>query len=208
VAEALRATSAIDRAGEAGRGIRLGVREIGKIDLRGNAEDRGFMAAVGRVLDIVLPTDGCASAGKGDVTALWLGPDQWLLTCPLSDVSFFMNSLREALADEHHALTDVSDGRTVFRLSGPSARAVLAKGCPLDLHPRAFARGNCAGSGLAKAHVLIHLVEEDAASGPGFDVYVARSFARYLFAWLEDAGLEYGVQVAPYVDAWAGRPPT
>ena len=31
--------------------------------------------------------------------------------------------------------------------------------------------------------------------GPTFDVYVARSFAHYLFAWLEDAGREYGVQV-------------
>jgi sarcosine oxidase subunit gamma len=72
---------------------------------------------------------------------------------------------------------------------------VLAKGCPLDLHPRAFATGNCAQSLLAKASVLIHLPNDDAQRGPTFDLYVARSFAHYLFAWLEDAGREYGVQV-------------
>jgi sarcosine oxidase gamma subunit len=31
---------------------------------------------------------------------------------------------------------------------------------------------------------------------PTFDIYVARSFAEYLWAWLEDAGGEYGVAVA------------
>ena len=30
--------------------------------------------------------------------------------------------------------------------------------------------------------------------GATFDLYVARLFGRYLFGWLEDAGLEYGVQ--------------
>ena len=77
----------------------------------------------------------------------------------------------------HAAITDVTDGRVAFRLAGPSAREVLAKGCPLDLHPRAFAPGRCAQSLLAKASVLIHLVDDGPERGPSFDVYVARSFA-------------------------------
>ena len=72
---------------------------------------------------------------------------------------------------------------------------MLAKGCPLDLHPRAFTPGSCAQSLLAKADVLIHLRADDPRHGPTFDLYVARSFAHYLWAWLEDAGREYGVQV-------------
>ncbi len=75
----------------------------------------------------------------------------------------------------------------------PAPATVLAKGCPLDLHPRAFPPGSCAGSLLAKASVLIHLVEDE--PHPVFDLYVSRSFAHYLWAWIEDAGLEYGVQV-------------
>jgi sarcosine oxidase gamma subunit len=30
---------------------------------------------------------------------------------------------------------------------------------------------------------------------PDYDLYVQRSFAEYLWAWLEDAGTEYGVRV-------------
>jgi sarcosine oxidase, subunit gamma len=180
------------------RGIRLGERAgLGKIDLRGDAGERAFMTGVGRVLDLLLPTEPNTCATKGRVTALWLGPDEWLLTCPVDDTALFVNSLREALNGTHCAITEVSDARVALSLAGPSARDVLAKGCPLDLHPRNFTSGSCAQSLLAKAAVLIHLVEDDPAAGPAFEVYVARSYAQYLWAWLEDAGREYGVQVDP-----------
>jgi sarcosine oxidase subunit gamma len=180
------------------RGVRLGERlGLGKIDLRGDPHDRSFMTAVGRVLDLLLPGEPCGSARKGQLAALWLGPDQWLLTCPRDEVGSLLSALRDALADVHSAITDVSDARIALRVAGPSARDVLAKGCPLDLHPRAFAAGSCAQSLLAKASVLIHLVDDDQTRGPAFDVYVARSFAHYLWMWLEDAGREYGVQIEP-----------
>jgi sarcosine oxidase subunit gamma len=180
------------------RGARLGERrELGKIELRGNAQDRAFMAAVGRVLDLLLPGEPCTSATRGRLAALWLGPNQWLIACPADEVAGLISALREALAGGHSAIVDVSDARVALRLAGPSARDVLAKGCPLDLHPRAFAVGSCAQTVLAKAAVLIHLVDDDRARGPDFDVYVARSFASYAWMWLEDAGREYGVQVEP-----------
>lgn len=196
--KAIARTPAIAPAQLRPRGIRLGERQrLGKIDLRGDPGDRAFMTGVGRVLDLLLPTEPNSSASKNSITALWLGPDQWLLTCPIDDTAFFINSLRDALNDTHCAITDISDGRVSFSLAGPSARDVLAKGCPLDLHPRVFETGQCAQSLLAKVDVLLHLRADDPQSGPTFDLYVARSFAHYLWAWLEDAGLEYGVQVDP-----------
>lgn len=178
------------------RGVRLAERlDVGKIVLRGDPSDRAFLAATGRALDIVLPTEAGTSAQKETTGALWIGPDEWLITCPKAHLASLVGTLREALARVHAAVTDVSDGRAVLRVAGPSARALLAKGTPLDLHPRAFKVGSCAGTGLAKASVLLHLVAEEPQDGPAFDVYVGRSFGRYLFAWLEDAGLEFGVQV-------------
>jgi sarcosine oxidase, subunit gamma len=178
------------------RGIRLAERsDLGKIDLRGDPGDRAFMSAVGRCLELVLPGEPVTTATRGGLTAIWLGPDQWLITCPRDDVRHHMQALREALQDVHSAITDVSDGRVAFRLSGPSARDVLAKGCPLDLERPAFKAAMAAQSLLAKASVLIHLVADEAAGGPTFDVYAGRSFAHYVFTWLEDAGREYGVQV-------------
>jgi sarcosine oxidase subunit gamma len=157
------------------RGVRLGERQgLGKIDLRGDPHDRPFMTAVGRVLDLLLPSEPCTSAHKGHSDALWLGPDQWLLTCPAGETASLQSALREALAGVHGAVTDVSDAHVALRVAGPSARDVLAK-----------------------AAVLIHLVDNDRDRGPGFDLYVARSFAHYLWMWLEDAGREYGVSIEP-----------
>jgi sarcosine oxidase subunit gamma len=193
VPEPVRQAAAIEAARP--RGIRLGERRLGKIELRGDPGDRAFMAAVGRALDLLLPSEPNTTARRGGLAALWLGPDAWLLTCPTAEIATLIASLREALSDVHAAITDVSDGRVALRLLGPNARDVLAKGCPLDLHPRAFATGSCAQSLLAKASVLLHLLDDDPQHGPTFELYVARSFAHYLFAWLEDAGREYGVQV-------------
>jgi sarcosine oxidase subunit gamma len=180
------------------RGVRLSERSgLGKIDLRGDPHDRAFMAAVGRVLDLLLPSEPCTAAARDHIGALWLGPDEWLVTCPAAEVTGLQSALREALAAVHAAITDVTDGRVAIRLAGPSARDVLAKGCPLDLHARAFPAGRCAQSLLAKASVLIHLVDDEPERGPSFDVYIARSFAHYLWMWLEDAGREYGVLIEP-----------
>ena len=180
------------------RGVRLGEEVVlGKIDLRGDPHDRAFMAAVGRALDLLLPNEACTSASKEQIAALCLGPDQWLVTCRADDVPRLVGLLREALADVCAAITDMTDGRVAFRVAGPSARDVLAKGTPLDLHPRAFPPGTCAGTLLAKASVLIHVLDDDPERGPSFDVYVARSFADYLWVWLEDAGREYGVLIEP-----------
>ncbi len=47
----------------------------------------------------------------------------------------------------------------------------------------------------AKQHLDDEAVVQAGAEGPIFDIYVVRSFAEYLWAWLEDAGREYGVRV-------------
>ncbi len=176
----------------AARGIRIAeIRDLGKIDLRGDPSDRAFMSAAGRALDMLLPTEPCTSIRQGERNALWLGPDQWLITCPRREVADVMKGLDDALGAVHAAVTDVSAGRTIFRLSGANARDVLAKGCPLDLHDRVVKPGYVAGSVLAKITALFHLTDENT-----IDLYVGRSFADYLWAWLENAGMEYGVTVA------------
>jgi sarcosine oxidase subunit gamma len=186
--ETLQSRAAVSGVG-APRGVRLvEIQALGKVDLRGDPADRAFMSAVGRALDLVLPTEPLSSTVQGDVAALWQGPDQWLIVCPRDRVAGVIGRLREAIDGAHASVVDVSAGRVAFRLSGPNARDVLAKGCPLDLHPRAAKPGYVAGSVLAKITALIHLRDEDAV-----DLHVGRSFADYLWAWLEEAGLEYGV---------------
>ncbi len=197
----------LDGRAEAGRGaagVALAERpHRGMVNLRLDASDADAMAAFEAAFGFALPTRPNTTAGNGEVSALWLGPDEWWLVVPGpgSDPGpeagpELAGKLRAALADRFAAVTEVGEGRTCIRIAGPKARALLQKGCPLDLHPRAFGAGQCAQTLLAKATVAIHLsADESAADGPALEVYVLRSFAEYLWAWLEDGGREYGVSV-------------
>ena len=186
----LEARASVDRADA---GVVLGERRIrGMLALRGNGDCAEFRSAVVAATGLEPVAEPLASARQRDVTMLWLGPDEWLVVMPDRRLDRIARALRDALDGQHAALTDVSHSRTVFALAGPDARAVLAKGCPLDLHPRAFPPGRCARSTLAKCQALIHLVNPT----PEFEIHVARSFAEYAWAWLEDAAGEFGVAIA------------
>ena len=169
------------------------------VDLRLEPSDEGAMAAFAEACGFALPMAPNTTAGDADAIALWLGPDEWWIVTPGPEPEAgpeLAGKLRTALADHRAGVTDVGESRSCIRVSGPSARAVLQKGCPLDFHPRAFAPGACAQTCLAKATVALHLFAgEDVAEGPIFDIYVLRSCAEYLWLWLEDAGREYGVAV-------------
>ena len=85
--------------------------------------------------------------------------------------------------DGFASVVELGSGQTTIEISGPRAREVIAKGCPLDLHPRKFEPGRCAQSRLARS--LVTLVQVDAT--PTFELIVRRSFADYLWQWLLDA---------------------
>lgn len=159
----------------------------GQLDLRGAPDDAGFRAAARGALGFDLPTVPNTVAFGGNLAALWLGPDEWLIAGPFDEVARLAEALKSALQDVRSALVDVSAARTVLELTGPWARDVLEKGCPLDLHPRAFGPGRCAQTVLARAQVVLEQTDET----PAYRLFVRASFARYLAHWLADAMAEY-----------------
>lgn len=191
-------------------GVLMGERPFrGLVNLRGPAGDQAFDKAVQEALGVALPsepntttgTTPGTTAGKDDLRVFWLGPDEWWVVTP-GDGPAMAEKLRAALAGQKAAVTDVSESRICIHIRGARARDLLAKGCPLDLHPRVFSAGRCAQSHCAKAMITLHQVADDgddgdAASegGPAYDVYVLNSFAEYLWFWLEDAAREYGLRV-------------
>ena len=171
----------------------------GIVNLRAQPDDGEAMAALETALGFALPIAPNTTSASATVLALWLGPDELWIVTPGPDPESgpdMAAQLRAALADRRGAVTDVSDSRTCLRVSGPRARDLLCKGMPLDLHPRAFPVGRCAQSHLAKTGVVVHLIAEgESAEGPIFELYVLRSFAEYLWVWLEDAAGEYGLAI-------------
>ncbi len=159
----------------------------GKINLRGDAADQAFVEAVKGVAGAGPPSDANTVASAGANKILWLGPDEWLIVTAEGKQQAMATALEAALTGRHVSIVDTSDARTMIRLHGARARDVLVKGCPLDLHPRAFGPGQCAQTILAKADVLIHQRDDV----PTYDIYVLCSFARYLWDWLVDAAKEF-----------------
>ena len=141
--------------------------------------------AIERVLGATLPRTAGDVGNHGQHSVLWQGPDEWLVVSRMSADSL-VAALRAGLADVHAAVVDVSANRTVIELEGAAARAVLQKGCPLDLHPRAFGPGRAVTTTLARVPLVLWQV------GPDSYLLLPRtSFADYVARWLLDAGQEF-----------------
>jgi sarcosine oxidase, subunit gamma len=173
-------------------GVKLGESAFRcQINLRGNPDDPAFAAAASQVLGFSLPTTPNRVAAGSGLSALWLGPDEWLIVGAPGREATLASDLRSALAGQHCSVGDVSEARTVLVIAGRNARNVLQKGAPLDLHPRNLRTGHCVQTALTKANVILHQTADD----PHYEVYVTISFADYLWNWLERAADEYGLAV-------------
>ena len=162
----------------------------GQVNLRIDPREPARVDAAEAVLGVALPRAANTSARGAGRTVLWLGPDEWLVVLTADeDEDAVADALGTALADHHASIVAVGHARTVIGVAGPRARDVLAKGCGLDLHPRVFGPGQCAQTALARAGIVLHQRDD----GPSYDVDCRRSFAPYVWAWLEDAAAEYGV---------------
>jgi len=159
------------------------------LNLRGNPDDAAFRDGVLQALGLALPTQACTSVASETHRLVWVGPDDWFVIGPKGTADAIEARLRQALAGQHFAVTDVSSGYTVLHLSGQPVREVLAQGCPLDLHPRVFGPGTAAGSVFFKASVW--LWQTDGA--PVSEVLVRHSFRGYVWLMLERCTSECGL---------------
>lgn len=131
---------------------------------------------------IPLPLTPNRVAATGPLRVLWLGPDEWLVVTE-GEAPELMPRLERAVAGRRSALNDLSSSRLVIELRGKGARTLLAAGCGLDLHPRAFTPGQCAQTLLARVPVILDQVD----GAPHYRLLVRRSYARWLADWLIDA---------------------
>jgi sarcosine oxidase subunit gamma len=149
-------------------------------------------AAVAEYLGVALPTTPSTYVESGTATAIWLGPDEWLITSPFRTPEELETGLREAVsasgAEFDGTVVDVSAQRTTVALRGEHARDLLAGGCSLNLHPRVFGRGAAAQTLLGQAGIVLTALDD---TGTHYQIVVRSSFASYLTSWLLDAATEY-----------------
>ena len=158
------------------------------VNLRGDPTDAGFVQAVSDAIGLPLPNGAGDCPSNGSRRIVWAGPDDWFVIGEPGAQDAIAQALRQAAGARHHAVTDVSSGYVVLGLAGPSAREVLAQGCPLDLHPRVLAVGSSTGTHFFKAAVWLWRTGEDA-----FELLVRSSFAGYVTRLLDDCAVECGM---------------
>lgn len=149
-----------------------------RINLRGRAED---VAALSAALGVDLPVKPKTSASANGRTALWIGPDEWLVIA--DGGSEIGSGLVEAAARSSalHSATDVSHRNTAILVSGPGAAAAINAGCPQDLSLKTFPVGACSRTVFGKVEIVLLRTAEDA-----FRVEVWRSFSDYAFGLLAE----------------------
>lgn len=158
------------------------------IELRGTWSE-AFATAVQQVIGVAPPEKSPDVVDGRGITVFWMGPDRWWL---ISDTTGLpsVNELRQNLAAFTAGAVEIGDAFAAITLSGANARDVLSKGCTFDLHPTSFRPQQVVQTNLAKAQVALYLSDDTT-----YRIYVRRSFAEYMWTWLEDAGMEYGVSV-------------
>lgn len=146
-----------------------------RVSLRARPED---VAALSTALGLPLPAIAKTSASAGQRTALWLGPDEWLV---IDEGEGGLMAVLETSGALHSA-TDVSHRNTAVLISGPGASKTLNGGCPLDLSLKAFPVGACARTLFGKIEVVVLRTGETA-----FRLEFWRSFSDYAFGLLAEA---------------------
>ena len=153
---------------------------VDMLNLRGDAGDARFADAVRAATGMFLPSKPNTASIDPQRQLLWLGPDEWLLKLRDRQGESVAAALQQALAGVHSAVVDVGHGNTTLLLQGPGSIDLLARGCPLDLHPRVFGTGALAQSHIAKAGATVLCLY----AGVQYEITVRRSFADYLVRWL------------------------
>jgi heterotetrameric sarcosine oxidase gamma subunit len=140
--------------------------------------DHNSVRTLGDMVGVELPMVPGRSNQYNDRVALWLGPDEWLV---LADESVAL-----PVAYPGGSIVDVSHAVTGIVVSGSRAAWAINAYCALDLYLVAFPVGMCTRTVFGKAEIVLWRTAAEI-----FRIEVARSFAPYVWACLEEAQREF-----------------
>ena len=161
---------------------------LGYICLRGDCNNAAFIEAISSVFGVELPSLPCSLIGTSWGSIYWLAPDEWLIVCERSKRIDIQQKLEAALAGIHSQVLDNSGGFTSVLLQGNNADDALQHYTTYDLH--ALQSGKIVGTTFGKLSVFL-LRHND-----GYKLIFRRSFADYIWHYLERAATPYGFGVS------------
>ena len=154
---------------------------INKINVRINTNDNENIIKCGKLINAVLPVKPNTYVKNENIKVIWLGPNEWLIT---NSKNLYKN-LKNEIGDINASVTDVSENRTVIRISGKHIYKLLSKFLVLDLESNLPNESSCAQTIFVKVPVLLVKNNNDKQI-PEIDIFVNRSHANYIYNLLKD----------------------
>lgn len=135
-----------------------------------------------------LPGHGRLTRGAHGV-ALCVRPGRWLLLSPPGAPGAAAASWQSECAGTAAAL-DLSSALVALHLAGPATRAMLSRGCRVDIDPSSFPVGSAAATVIAQVTVLL------AALSSGMLLLTPATTAAHLREWLVSTARPFGLDAA------------
>ena len=162
------------------------IKLIMKLIIRG--KKREFLSAIGKSLNLLLPTEANTSSRSDKFTALWLSPDEWMIYS--NKISSFDNNEYEIenLLNKNiskmnlGAVTNVTDQFVLINIKGDKIFDLFATGSPFNFNDFRNKEGSVTQTILAKIDVIIHNQNKNEVN-----LFVRRSFSQHLFSWMNDS---------------------
>ena len=167
----------------------LSIREVSpvmKLNLRG--KKREFFTAVGKNLNMILPTEANTSSVSDKLTSIWLSPDEWMI---VSNETIQKDNNRYELEESLYnnisktnlgAVTDVTDQFVLLELKGENIFELFASGSPFNFNDFKEKKGSTTQTLLNNIDVTIHNKGENLVN-----LFVRRSFSEHLYSWINDS---------------------
>ena len=162
------------------------IRPVMKLIIRG--KKREFLSAIGKSLNLLLPTEANTSSSSEKLTALWLSPDEWLvysneISNPDNNNYETENLLNKNISKVSlGAVTDVTDQFVLINIKGDKIFDLFETGSPFNFNDFRRKKGSTTQTILAKIDVIIHNQNQNEVN-----LFVRRSFSQHLFSWLNDS---------------------
>ena len=130
------------------------------ISFRARTFDKSLKDDISRVALCDVPADHRMTIGN-EVAIAWMAPDEILLFCPATRRDALMGALKAASDGADVMVTDVSDARCHFALTGPNVREVMARLTPADVSPGALPVGTFRRSRVGQVAAAFWLSDEE-----------------------------------------------
>ena len=162
------------------------ISPIMKLIVRG--KKREFISAVGRSLNILLPTEANTSTQSDKLTALWLSPDEWMIfsnhtmSKDLNDYETEKLLQNNISKNNLGAVTNVTDQFVMINLKGNKIYELFQSGSPFNFNNFQNKKGATTQTIFGKIDIIVHNQDKNAVN-----LFVRRSFSEHLFSWMNDA---------------------